>query len=143
MLTAGCREAAKQPLDEPPEQDLRITFGGFLDGGDEKQKVEGTCSPDSTQTALSCEIYNGLLDWQVTELVIRVTWTPYSQDNVRDFDQRVLISPRSTASVNFKWGTRLPNDTIVRGRALQHWEWLVVGVRGIPSNQDSAARTAR
>ena len=124
MLTAGAVR--------PPEQDLRITYGGFLDGGDESQKIEGTCSTDDTRSVLTCDIYNGLPKWQVTALIIRVTWAPYSQADVRDFSERVSIQPLTTGTVRFKLGKQLPADTVFPGRRLSHWNWLIVGARALP-----------
>jgi hypothetical protein len=132
MLTAGCREAVQPPLDQPREQDLRITFGGFLDGGDENQKIEGTCNTDDTRSVLTCDIYNGLPKWQITALIIRVTWAPYSQDNVRDFSERLTISPLTTGTVRFKLGKQLPADEVFSERRLSHWSWLVVGAKARP-----------
>ena len=132
MLTAGCREAARTPLDQTPEQDLRITFGGFLDGGDEKQKIEGTCSIDDTRSVLTCDIYNGLPKWQITAPIVRVTWAPYSQADVRDFSERVTIQPLTTGTVRFKLGKQLPADEILLGRRVSQWSWLVVGAKARP-----------
>ena len=132
MLTSGCRDAVKPLLDQTREQNLRITFGGFLDGGDENQKIEGTCSIDDTRSALTCDIYNGLPRWQITALIIRVTWAPYSQGDVRDFQERVMIRPLTTGTVRFKLGKQLPTDEVLRGRHVQHWGWLVVGAKARP-----------
>jgi len=132
MLTAGCREAGQPSLDQPPEQDLRITYGGFLDGGDHNQKIEGTCSTDDTRSALTCDIYNGLPKWQVTALIIRVTWAPYSQADVRDFSERDTIQPLTTGTVRFKLGKQLPADEVFSGRRLSHWSWLIVGAKARP-----------
>jgi hypothetical protein len=132
MLAAGCRDTVQPPLDQPPEQNLRITFGGFLDGGDENQKIEGTCSIDDTRSALTCDIYNGLPKWQITSLIIRVTWAPYSQDDVRDFQERVTIRPLTTGTVRFKLGKQLPSDEVLRGLHVHHWAWLVVGAKARP-----------
>ena len=129
MLTAGCREAARTPLDQTPEQDLRITFGGFLDGGDENQKIEGTCSIDDARSVLTCDIYNGLPKWQITAPIVRVTWAPYSQADARDFSERVTIQPLTTGTVRFKLAKQLPADQVFFGRSVHHWSWLVVGAR--------------
>jgi hypothetical protein len=132
MVTSGCREAVQPPLDQPSEQDLRITFGGFLDGGDENQKIEGTCSTDDAHNAMTCDIYNGLPKWQITALIIRVTWAPYSQADVRDFSERVTIQPLTTGTVRFKLGKQLPADEVFVGRLVHHWSWLVVGAKARP-----------
>lgn len=133
IVLTGCREAAQQPL-QPPEQDLRIAFGGFLDGGNESQKLEGTCSLDGTRSVLNCDIYNGLPKWQITALVIRVSWAPYSQADMRDFSVRATIQPLTTATVRFKLGKQLPADRILfpGHPGVRHWAWLVVGARARP-----------
>jgi hypothetical protein len=132
MLTGGCRKAVQPTLGQPPEQNLRITYGGFLDGGDENQKIEGTCAADDTRSVLTCDIYNGLAKWQVTALVIRVTWSPYSQADVRDFSESNTIQPLTTGTVRFKLGKQLPADEVFSGRRLSHWSWLIVGAKARP-----------
>ena len=132
MLTAGCREAGQPSLDQPSEQDRRITYGGFLDQGDDNQKIEGTCSTDDTRSVLTCDIYNGLPKWQVTALIIRVTWAPYSQADARDYSERDTIQPLTTGTVRFKLGKQLPADEVFSGRRLSHWSWLIVGAKARP-----------
>lgn len=132
VLTAGCRESEQLPLDQLPERDLRITYGGFLDGGDENQKIGGTCSTDDTRSVLICDIYNGLPKWQITALIIRVTWAPYSQTDVRDFSERDTIQPLTTGTLRFKLGKQLPADGVSYGRRLSHWNWLIVGAKARP-----------
>jgi hypothetical protein len=121
VFAAGCREAVRPTLDQPSEQDLRITFGGFLEGGNENQKIEGTCSTDDTRSVLTCDIYNGLPKWQITALIIRVTWAPYSQADARDFQERVTIRPLTAGAVRFKLGKQLPADEVLLGRLARHW----------------------
>ena len=103
-----------------------ITFGGFLKGEDERQKIEGTCRPADFGNALTCDVYNGLPKWRVTELVIRITWAPYSNSDVRDFRERVSIAPLTTVAVSFRLGTQLP---------VTRWSWLVVAAKGVELEQ--------
>jgi hypothetical protein len=137
FIFCSCRSASR-PTKAPIEQDLRITVGGFLEGGDEQQKLDGVCGTDDTRNVFNCDIYNGLPNWGITELVIRVVWAPYSAGNVRDFREQVSIPPLTTASLRFRLGTQLPEDTMLfHGRTQQHWEWLVVGAKGIPARSAS------
>jgi len=129
----GCSGVAPIPPKAPIEQDLRITFGGFLQGGDERQKIDGVCNADDTRSVFNCDIYNGLPNWLVTELVIRITWAPYSHGDVRDYRERVSIPPLTTASLNFRLGMQLPDSTSFRGQISRHWDWLVVGAKAIPA----------
>lgn len=63
--------------DRPPaDHEILLTLGGFIPGGDENQRVEGTCTPAASRDALSCDIYNGLTGWKLTQLRFRVTWSP-------------------------------------------------------------------
>jgi hypothetical protein len=123
----GCSGVVPIPSKAPVEQELKITYGGFLQGGNEQQKIGGACSLDGTHSVLNCDIYNGLPDWQLTELLISIGWSPYSHEDVRDFRQRVSISPLTTVSVNFRLGIQLPKE----------WSWLIVGAKAIPAQSTS------
>jgi hypothetical protein len=117
VVTSGC--SPRKPI----ERDLQITLGGFVKGGNEQEKIEGTCTPVETGNVLNCDIYNGLAGWRITELVIRITWAPYSAEDVRDFRQRVTITPLTTVPVNLLLGMQLPG---------MRWGWIVVGAKGVP-----------
>jgi hypothetical protein len=104
-----------------------------MQGGDEHQKIDGVCGTDETRNVLNCDIHNGLQDWRVTELVIRVTWAPYSEDDVRDFRQRISIAPLTTETIHVRLGAQLPTDTYLLGKADSHWSWLVVNAKGVPA----------
>src|ERR1700692_2311943 len=80
------------------ERDLQITFGGFVKGGNEEEKIEGTCRSVETGNVLNCDIYNGLTGWRITELVIRITWAPYSAEDVRDFRRRGCVWAAATGA---------------------------------------------
>ena len=136
-FAVGCSGVATLPPKAPIEQELKITFGGFLQGGNEQQKIDGVCSTDGTRSVLKCDIYNGLPSWRVTELVIRVTWEPYSDEDVRDFRERVSIPPLTTGTMNFRLGAQLPDNTSLRGQLQTHWSWLVVGAKAVPAQSAS------
>jgi hypothetical protein len=112
----------------PIEQDLQITFGGFMKGGGENEKIEGTRRSIEAGNVLDCDIYNGLPRWRVTEIVIRVSWAPYSAGDVRDFRQHVSITPLTTAALNLRLATQLPGT---------RWGWLVLSAKSIPSGTTS------
>ena len=125
----GCRP---QPTEPPIEQDLKLTYGGFLDGGDEHQQIRGVCKPDLTRTSLGCDVYNGLPNWNLTKVVIRVVWTPYGSDATRDFQERVSIPPLTTFHIAFRLGVTLPDDSAVLGHRQSHWSWIVIAATGTP-----------
>jgi hypothetical protein len=125
LSALGCAIAAFTALGcspkKPIEQDLQITVGGFMKRGDEHEKLKGTCRLVELGSILNCDIYSGLTKWHVTELVIRVTWYPYSEEDVRDFRQQVSISPLTTAPVSLRLGKQLTD-----------MRWVVVGAKGVP-----------
>lgn len=114
------------------ERSLPLTNGGFIQGGNEHQKVSGICTTDDDRTVLHCDIYNGLPDWKVTGITIRIAWLPYSDDDVRDFKQHAFIEPMTTVPVTVRLGIRLPDDTTERGHKIGHWSWLIVGATAVP-----------
>jgi hypothetical protein len=129
VTTLGC---GPQPTKPSFEQNLRLTYGGFLDGGDEHQQVSGVCKPDLTRTSLGCDVYNGLPNWYLTKVVIRVVWTPYGSDATRDFQEQVSIPPLTTSHIHLRLGVTLPDDTVVYGHRESHWNWIVAAASGIP-----------
>jgi len=137
VVVFGCSREAPIPPPSPIEQDIKITVGGFLQGGNEQQKIDGVCDTDDTRNVLNCDIYNGLPNWRVTELVIKLAWAPYSDENVRDFRARVSILPLTTSSMHVLLGTQLPADTRVLGKILKHYHWLIVGAKAVPAQSAS------
>jgi len=126
---------ATPPPDQIRERDLILTFGGWVNGGPEDQQVKGVCGSDYTRNVLHCDIYNGLRDWQLTEVTIAVTWAPYGDDDRRDFAQRVSIQPLTTSTINIRLGMQLPADTRMRGTVLNHWGWQIVGAKALSVRQ--------
>jgi len=125
----GCRPHPAKP---PIEQDLKLTYGGFLDGGDEHQQISGVCKPDLTRMSLGCDLYNGLPNWNLTKVVIRVVWIPYASDSTRDFQEQVWIPPLTTSHMDFRLGFTLPDDTTTYGHRERHWSWILVAATGTP-----------
>ncbi len=134
----SCTPSSQKPTPQPDaEQDLVLTFGGFMQGGDERQKLEGVCGTDETRNVLNCDIYNGLEGWTVTELTFLITWTPYGENNKRTLAKRVSIEPLKTEHVDIRLGLQLPPDTQFRnkqgapvGPPQSHWSWLIVRAKG-------------
>jgi hypothetical protein len=117
------------------EQTLRLTYGGFIQGGPENQRLDGVCGADSNRNAIECDIYNGLPDWNVTELMLRVSWQPYGDNDVRDYRQRVSIAPFTTQKVSVTLGAQLPNDTWIGRERISHWTWMVAGAKGVRASK--------
>lgn len=132
------RPERASPAKSESEVDLRITFGGFRDGHPDEGKLEGVCTPDPSRTILNCDIYNGLGGWAVSEFTLVVTWSPYNDDDKRDFVQRVSIEPSTTEHVSIRLGIQLPQDTRLKFRGGRlgppetHWGWQIVQAKGHP-----------
>src|SRR3974390_1015772 len=110
--------------DSRTEQEFQITLGGFIKDHPEEGTLGGMCKlTDYTRTQMSCDLYNGLSNLRITEATIIVAWAPYGDGDKRLFRLPVNIPPLNTAQVNFKLGTKLPNDDIVRGERIGHWGW--------------------
>lgn len=111
-----------------PEQILPLTFGGFLKDGPEAEQVSGVCGPDETRNLLNCDIYNGLPEWIITAVTLRVTWAPYNDQDTRDYDVPVVIQPHTTERVPVRLGMQLPlADAFTKH---QRWGWLISGAKG-------------
>jgi hypothetical protein len=133
ILVSGCSKETPESSNPPAEQNLAITLGGFIQGGDEHQTVDGVCRLDRPRISMTCDIYNGLPQWNITELSIRITWSPYSDSDVRDFRERISIPSLTSGTVSFPLGLQLPDDTVIEGRVLNHWSWIVAAAKGVPA----------
>jgi hypothetical protein len=138
ILTA-CNNTALKPdtaKTSKQEQDLVITFGGFIKDGPETEKLEGVCGTDYTRNVLNCDIYNGLLSWNVTELTFEIVWSPYNDETKRFFRNRVSIPPMTTSHVSFSLGMQLPPDVVSKSRngiapkTYERWSWIIAGAKG-------------
>ena len=136
----GCQasQVSEAPKQAPAkDQDLRLTAGGFIEDHPEGGAVNGVCTSETNHDVLDCDIYNGLVDWTVTEITLGVTWFPYTDDDKRYFRETVFIEPLKTSRVSIRLGLQLPEDEVIRRRSkppvtLNHWSWLITGARGLP-----------
>ena len=113
------------------EQVLPVTYGGWLSGGPENQKLDGQCGVKDYRTALQCDVHNGLPGWDITEITIQVVRAPYREDEQNYYRQRVSIGPFETATVSFKLGMEIPPPTWNRRRMVNHWSWSIAEVKGV------------
>ncbi len=130
IVSIAILAASALTQEKKADQDLRITFGGFVGDHPEGGKLEGICGPDDTRSALDCDIYNGLVDWTVTEIVLAVVWSPYEDENKRYVRVSVSIEPLKTERVSVRLGLQLPPDTVLGARPMKHWGWQIMGARG-------------
>ena len=131
----GNRSAPATHEDMKRAQVLPLTFGGFLKDGPEAERVRGVCVTDDTRILLSCDIYNGLPGWTLTEVTLAVTWSPYGDGDKGDYQIPTVIKPRTTEHVTVRLGIQLPPDsvfTLPHGKVTTHrgWAWLPVGAKG-------------
>lgn len=136
----GCNWGGSLPNQRPipqseAEEDLPITFGGFIQNGPEDQKVDGQCKPNFARDLLSCDIHNGLIPWNITELTFQIIRDTDPENEHHYYRERVSIGPLQTETVVIKLGMQLPADTQTRLRGRKpvitdHWHWLVVGAKG-------------
>jgi hypothetical protein len=120
------------------DQELPITFGGFLKDGPEAETLNGVCGTDTTRNVLNCDIHNGIPAWTITEITLAVPWAPYNDSDKNYYRIPVSIAPLTTQSITTKLGTALPKDDVVnigkRVRTLTHWSWLIAGAKGRPAS---------
>ncbi len=136
----GCQatQISEKPKDaKPKDQELPITVGGFIENHPERGTLNGVCGTDATRNVLNCDIYNGLLDWTVTEITLGVTWAPYNDDDKRYYRESVSIESMKTSQVSIRLGLQLPLDDVIRRRnrapvTMNHWSWLITGAKGLP-----------
>ena len=143
LLMVAC-DGASPPAANPStaphpqaEQDLPITLGGFIHNGPEDQKLDGQCGTNITRDALQCDVHNGLMPWNITELTFQVIRNSDPETEHHYYRERVSIGSLQTETVNIKLGIQLPADTrytISKGKPIvsSHWNWLIVGAKGTP-----------
>ena len=140
LMVFGCQATpiSEKPKVAPPkEQELPITVGGFIENHPERGTLNGVCGTDVTRNVLNCDIYNGLLDWTVTEITLGVTWAPDNDNDKRYYREGVSIESLKTSQVSIRLGLQLPLDDVVRRPnrspiTLTHWSWLITGAKGMP-----------
>ena len=140
LAFVACDESTRPPAATPkevPEQDLKITYGGFMQNGPEDQLLDGVCGTDATRNTVNCDVHNGLMGWNVTEITFQVIRT--GDDQQHYYRERVSIAPLQTEHVTLSLGMQLPADTYVKyhskpgGQNMTHWSWLIVQAKGTPS----------
>ncbi len=135
LVSSACEEVAKPPSaqtpKEIPEQDLKITYGGFVQNGSQDQLLAGVCGTDATRNNVDCDVHNGLIDWNVTEVTFQIV--PHGDDQQHYYRERISIAPLQTEHVTIRLGLQLPTDTYIKGRTFSHWSWLIVQAKGTPA----------
>jgi hypothetical protein len=135
LLIVCCTRTTSQPEKVLHEQELQITPGGFIAEHPEEGSLDGMCGlTDHTRNEISCDIYNGLSHWKLTQVTIIVTWYPYEEGDRRDYRLPVSLAPLSTERQTFGLGLQLPTDTGVLGHETHHWGWTYGPVRGYRVN---------
>lgn len=124
LVSAGCVEStlSRDTKQKPePEQDLTITFGGFIQNGPQDELLDGQCRPNATRDVLQCDMHNGLIKWNITEITFQVTRTGDRDDERHYYRERISIAPLQTETVTIKLGMELPRDTRLFGQPQSHW----------------------
>jgi hypothetical protein len=140
VLCIGC-ETAPSTVSNPEqelEQDLTMTFGGFLQNGPQDELLDGQCSRNATRDVLQCDVHNGLMKWNISEITFQVIRTGDPENERHYYRQRVSIAPLQTETMVIKLGMRLPADTYLNMhnrevKTFTHWSWLIVGAKGRPA----------
>lgn len=126
------------PIQKPaPEQALVITFGGFLQNGPQDELLDGQCGLNQTRDVLQCDIHNGLMKWNISEITFQVIRIGDPENEHHYYRERVSIESLQTETFTIKLGMQLPADTYFKMRNGQthtstHWSWLIVGAKGTP-----------
>jgi hypothetical protein len=137
FVSLACNESTPSRDLHPREQagqDLQITLGGFVQNGPQDQLLDGQCAPDAMRSVLECDVHNGLMDWNITEITFQVIRTGDEEHHY--YRQQVSIAPLQTERVTIRLGMQLPPDDQFKihgrlvGKPLSHWNWLVVGAKG-------------
>jgi hypothetical protein len=136
LLSLACETTPPVESSSPkPEQELAITFGGFIKDGPENELLDGQCGENVTRDVLECDIHNGLMKWNITEITFQVMRRDDKDGERHYYRERISIAPLQTETVTIKLGMELPADTRLplRNRPAQtarHWHWLIVGAKG-------------
>jgi hypothetical protein len=146
LLIIGCeRETAPtQSGSAKREQELPLTFGGFLKGSPEDERLDGVCGPDPSRNVVECDIYNGLPGWRITEITIKVVILPSFKErpsasnnwDAKQYRVPVEIRPMMAEHIAVRLGLRIPPDEYsARGKGkgpvnLERWSWQLTGAKG-------------
>ena len=113
-LSLSCDNTQPTPTPGPklePEQDLMITFGGFLQNGPENELLDGQCRNSLARDVLQCDIHNGFMKWNIREITFQVIRTGDAENERHYYRERVSIESLQTQTVTIKLGMTLPRDT--------------------------------
>jgi hypothetical protein len=141
LLTLACDETpgsvSNSTPKAQPEQDLTITFGGFLQNGPQDELLDGQCSRNATRDVLQCDIHNGFAKWNITEITFQVIRGSDPETERHYYRERTSIASLQTETIAIKLGMQLPADTYFKRRnggvdTFTHWSWLIVGAKGQP-----------
>lgn len=139
LLGLACDETGSPSSSEAPkpraEQDIVLTFGGFIQNGPQDQLLDGQCTPNSTRDALRCDIHNGLVPWNITEITFQVIRAGDPGEERHYYRERASVLSLQTETITIKLGMQLPPDTRLtlssgQVRTMSHWSWLIVGAKG-------------
>jgi hypothetical protein len=128
---------------QQPEQKLLINLRGQAvlpsptgnpERGEPQGELGGRCGPDASRTELTCDIYNGLEQWNLSEVTIVAVYAPYAEENSRVYRVPISIAPLTTTRTTIKLGLQLPADTVVRSKGkidrIGHWQWSFGAAQG-------------
>lgn len=139
LATLACVNDSSSGARPQADESIPITYGGFVQNGPPDELLDGQCSPNVTRDILECDIHNGLLHWNITEVTLQViSNVEHVNENTpaHYYRQSISIPCLQTATVTIRLGMTLPPDTQIKvrgrpsGSPLSHWSWLVVGARG-------------
>jgi len=142
LVSLACEEVKPPTATAPkeiPEQDLKITYGGFVQNGPQDQLLDGVCGTDVTRNNVDCDVHNGLIDWNVTEVTFQIIRTGDKDDQQHYYRERVSIPTLQTQHVSIRLGMQLPPDDYIKyrgkpgGHTFSHWSWLIVQGKGTPA----------
>jgi hypothetical protein len=141
LVSSACKQAVKPSSDptpkEIPEQDLKLTIGGFIENGAQDQLLNGICETDVTRNNVDCDVHNGLIGWNVTEVTFQII--RIGDDEHHYYRERVSIPALQTQHVSIRLGMQLPPDDYIKyrgkpgGHTFSHWSWLIVQAKGTPA----------
>jgi hypothetical protein len=139
--SVGCkatRASIEIKANSQQEQDLPITYGGFLQDGPENEVLDGVCAPGDDRSVLVCDVHNGFVQWTLTEITFKVVNNFAREDEPQHlYRERLVLASLQSAHIVLRLGMMLPPDTYLRDRhgtpvsdRMSHWGWLIIGAKG-------------
>lgn len=128
--SARCVESETRTRARPNDR----VWGG-LQNGPQDELLNGQCSPNLSRDVLQCDIHNGLMKWNITEITFQVIRGGDPENEHHYYRERASIASLQTETITIKLGMQLPADTYFKERSGQvdtftHWSWLIVGAKG-------------